>query len=244
MIDICCVINGHREGYMAYATIQSALKTIRYAQQNGLTVQLLAILDKPDAITRKVFSTYLGEEHQVEEVSYGDLSESRNHAVNLLEAKYVAFLDGDDLWGTNWLVDSFLLAETLDGKFVLHPEYNLIFGCVESHIFKHVDMNCEDFELEDLYLRNYWTALSFAPRDLYISFPYKKNTIKEGFGYEDWTWNFDTIRAGVVHHAVKGTAHYIRKGKDEGSLLEYTNKMAAVPRIHNIYLNNSPLKAA
>lgn len=244
MNDITCVINGHREGYLARATIQSAIKTVKHARECGLKARIMAVLDNPDDLTRKVFENALGDGGELVEVGYGDLALSRNHAVDLAKSKYVGFLDGDDLWGKNWLVDAFLFSEAQVDECVMHPEFNIIFGGGDAHVFKHVDMLGEDFQVEDLYLRNYWTALSFSTRELYQRHPYRENTIKSGFGYEDWTWNFETIRAGIKHRVVKGTAHYIRKGKEGGSLLEYTNRMVAVPRIHNVYLNNTEKGAA
>ena len=233
--DITCVINAHREGNVLFPTIKSVNRAVAYAVECGLEVETIVILDNPDEQTRAIVLKEFENPNSIHEVQFKDLAYSRNYAVANAKGKYTAFLDGDDLWTRAWLVDSFLMAEKLEVPAVLHPEYNIFFGDETSHLFHHVDMDAQDFEIESLYRMNYWTALSFARTDIYQRHPYTKNIIMDGFGYEDWTWNYETILEGIKHKVVPGTVHYIRKGRPEDSLLAQTNKLNAIPRILDIY---------
>lgn len=234
-VDISCIINAHREGHIIHPTIASVKRTLSYATSCGLSCDIHVILDKPDAVTSEIVHRELEGIGTVHDVSFGDLALSRNYAVENATGEYLAFIDGDDLWGKSWLVDSYATAKRLSGDIILHPEFNIFFGDESSHVFNHVDMDAEDFEIESLLQVNYWTALSFSLRRIYAENPYQKNIILDGFGYEDWTWNYQTIMAGVRHKIVPSTVHYIRKGRAEDSLLALTNKSKAIPRILDIY---------
>jgi len=236
--DISCVINAHREGNILFPTIVSVRRAVEYAISCGLKIDIHIVMDNSDHMTKEVVQKEVQDSAQktiAHDVNYGDLAFSRNYAATQSTGKYTAFVDGDDLWSRTWLVDSFVMAERCEQPVVLHPEFNIFFGDKNSHVFNHVDMDDQDFEIESLYRMNYWTALSFAETSIYLKHSYKKNTILDGFGYEDWTWNFETISHGIKHKVVPGTVHFIRKGRAEDSLLAQTNKLNAIPRILEIY---------
>lgn len=233
--SIACIVNAHREGQTIYPTLRSVERARDYASSCGLQTEVLIILDRGDDQTLEFVKREEGKDVRLIEVEFGDLAHSRNHAVSLTDAEYCSFLDGDDLWCKSWLVDCMAMAPKQTGECVLHPEYNVVFGCDYPHVFHHVDMLDTDFEIESLYYMNYWTALSFSKTAIYRKYAYLENMISDGFGFEDWTWNHETISNGVLHRVVPGTSHYIRKGRDAESLSALTSKMNAVPRIHDIY---------
>jgi len=140
-------------------------------------------------------------------------------------------MDGDDLMSENWLLQGFRAAENLGPKIVLHPEMNYVFGNGPTYIYLHRDMDSPAFNREVLALQNYWTALSMAHRETYEKYPYEPNTMKDGWGYEDWGWNILTISDGIKHKTVPNTAHYIRK-KKSGSLLDVTLANNCLPRLY------------
>jgi len=239
MIDISCVVNTHREAHLVFPTLKSVKRAIEFAESLGLTVELLVILDRSDEDTVDIVRRETKGIGKAVPVDFGDLALSRNHAAHISNGKYVSYVDADDLWCKSWLVDSYLLAESHPAETVLHPEYNVYFGNGKEHVLQHIDSESERFEKDFIYKMNYWTALSFARRQTYLDNPYKKNTITDGFGYEDWTWNFETLEKGIVHKIVPVTAHYIRRGKDEMSLLDLTNAYKAIPKILELYRRNN-----
>ncbi|MBX2881885.1 MAG: glycosyltransferase family 2 protein [Granulosicoccus sp.] len=238
---VSCVLNGHREGHLIYPTIRSVKRAIEYARSSGLKTEFLAILDRPDTDTRSIVERELKGYGKVHVVDEGDLGLARNIGARRCQGEYIAFVDGDDLWSQTWLVDAFLLCSSRADETVIHPEYNVYFGFDGAHTLQHVDMEDVDFELNHFYRQNYWTALSFAKRSTYLATPYLKNRISEGFGFEDWSWNFETIDKGVVHKVAPGTTHFIRRGKSGGSLLDDTNRLKSVPRVLDVYRRNQPL---
>lgn len=232
------MVNAHREGHILCATISSVKRAISHADACGLSCVALVVLDNPDNDTREIVLRECDGFAEVHEVNFKDLAYSRNYATETSTGKYTTFLDGDDLWCKSWLVESYVAAERSKNPTVIHPEYNIYFDGDYNHVFHHVDMDDSDFEHELIFKMNYWTALSFAETSIYKNQQYRKNNILEGFGYEDWTWNYETISQGIVHKIAPGTVHFIRKGSLQNSLLAQTNKVNALPRISNLYRRN------
>ena len=240
MRDVTCVVNAHREGHLIHPTLKSVKMACRRAMTAGIRTRVIVVLDDPDGPTVEVVEQDAEPHWRIETVAYGDLANSRNHAIGLADTEFAAFLDGDDLWGPSWLTDACVLAFLDSSLAVYHPEYNVYFGSSHDHVFRHVDSTSPRFVFEALNRENYWTALSLARTELYRNFPYTPNTIRDGFGYEDWTWNVQTLRAGVDHRVVPQSAHYIRRGKRRPSLLDSTNAERAVPRVLPLYRRASP----
>jgi hypothetical protein len=66
-----------------------------------------------------------------------------------------------------------------------------------------------------LALHNLWSANAFAAREIHLRFPYRAVDRDRGFGIEDWSWNLQTLWAGIHHRVVSGTVHMIRKRGSE-----------------------------
>ena len=239
--DVTCVVNAHKESHLIFPTLTSVKRAADYAEQCGIQVQIQVILDSSDEHTIGIVRRDLPESGIATEVQYGDLADSRNQAASISKGRYTAFIDADDLWGKSWIADAFIMAERDAREVIFHPEFNIYFGNSTSHVLRHVDMDSPEFVADYLYQNNYWTALSFARTSTYQRFPYTKNTIRDGFGYEDWTWNFETVAQGVIHKVVPSNCHFIRRGKAEPSLLDLTNTSGSIPRIYNLYKHSREL---
>jgi len=233
-INVSVVINLHREGRIAEATIESVKKAMSFAAKYDIKSELLCVLDRADELTKatcKIFS----QGAEIFETSFGDLSKARNFGAGKATGQYTTFIDGDDLWGHRWIYESVREAEKLqDENIIIHPKMNLYFGRhLSPYYWVHPDMRRDKIELVDIVASNRWTSLSFARTETYRNHPYVANDIMNGFGYEDWLWHIETIRAGFIHIVPPQTIHFIRR-KASGSLMEESNKRFVLPKISKV----------
>ena len=239
--SITCVVNAHREGQLIHTTLRSVDRARKYAKKSGIESDLIVILDRPDELTREFTAANAGDGSKIFEVDYGEPAQSRNFAVTNIQTEYTTFLDGDDLWCKNWLTECYQFFIRTHRDYILHPEINAYFGPGGEHLMKHIDMESGRFSHEFLQLMNYWTALSFSRTSVYEKTTYRKNQFDKGIGYEDWTWNWETVQKGIIHKSVPDTIHFVRRGKHLASRSEMATRCRAIPEILNIYQSDIAL---
>lgn len=223
--DITVTVNFHREGALARAALSSLGDLVRAARDAGLTVEAQAVLDCPDEPTRQIIAQYGSGLAKVAEVSVGDLGLSRNAGTQLARGRFLAFLDGDDLWGDQWLRAAFAAAATGTPAqdAIWHPNYLYVFsgeaaeGLPPDRLRVMSGSDTPGFNPDLLLFGNLWSANTFAHRDIYLRFPYRAVARDRGLGIDDWSWNLETLWAGMAHRIVAGTVHLIRR-KSTGSL--------------------------
>jgi hypothetical protein len=227
--DLTAVINLHREGYLSKASLDSAARAAKHAGSYGFTVETVLVLDRPDETTVALAEAHRAPGGKICRVDFGDLGLSRNHGVERSSGRLVAFLDGDDLWGESWLTECILASHSARGRVVWHPEVSIYFG-TSIRVFRHIDMESDEFDLLDLAFSNLWTSLACAERSIFVEAPYSSTDLEAKIGYEDWSWNLHTIELGFLHKVVSGTGHAIRIKCANHSLLQHTNQAGAAPR--------------
>lgn len=237
--DVSAVINAHAEGPLLGASMASALLARKKAEENGISVELIVVLDRADQNTKAIALAFV-EKHsacRLIEVDNGDLGLSRNDGALASEGHYVAFLDGDDLWGNDWLSATHTLAKAAVQETIWHPEVNVYFGGTE-YIFLHLDSDDPRFDLAGLAYTNYWTALSFVRREFLLRTPYTRTELSRQLGYEDWSWHLRTLELGVLHKIVPGTGHAIRAKPAGSSLLSATAVAGCMPSPTRVFLQS------
>jgi glycosyltransferase involved in cell wall biosynthesis len=209
MTTITAVLNVHREGNLARGSLLSIANARKVAEAAGVTVEVVAVADCSDQLTLDVLADAPGV--RVVETSVDDLGLARNVGVAEATGQYVAFLDGDDLWGPRWLLGAFEAAMVESRSVVWHPEASLYFGPKHSpHWLVHPDQETIEGDWVLLGIRNHWTSLSLALRETYLAIPYRRTKLEVGFGLEDWSWNSEVVAHGYLHKPVPGTVHLVR----------------------------------
>lgn len=225
--DISVIITAHKEGELLYPTVQSANEAIRKLKSNhDLTLSVLIYLDDADDYTKsaaKDIAELYG--FDLLEGSNGDPGQARIDAIRHVSGEYIALLDGDDLWSDNWLelCWQYILGVPAKGEYgsVLHPEYNLIFGA-HNLLVRQGDPGSPFYDEKFLRLTNYWDALCFAQRQLFLDIPYQKNDVSGGFAHEDYLWMCETLSSGVSHVLMKDAVHFKRRRM--GSVSQYAEE--------------------
>ena len=220
--DITVTVHFHREGALVLPALASMRDMVEAARTKGLNVESRAVLDRADDLTRRLVASRGAWLCGVEEVSVGDLGLARNAGIRSARGEFVAVLDGDDLWGAEWLHLAYSAAKGA-GVAIWHPEYLYYFYdfevlspyCPDISVMEASDV--PEFDRDAKFFGNLWSANAFALRTVFLRHTYRAVDRETGFGVEDWSWNIETLLAGIPHRIVRDTVHLIRK-KEMGSL--------------------------
>ena len=215
--DLTCIITGHREGRLSEASLRSFDAAIAQARAVGYQVQGLWVLDRPNDLTRQLFADHAEDPAQLIELDLGDQGMARNMVVKQATGQYTAFLDGDDLWSSDWLVQALQFLEGAPDTHIAHPAYNYFFEG-QAVIFRQLDQEDPQFSLDLLRIANYWDALCVCPTWIYRQHPFCKRDMEQGWAYEDWHWNCITVAAGLVHKVVPESVLFKRRQKSSQTL--------------------------
>lgn len=228
--DVTFIVTAHNEGHLAGPSLRSAERSIAAAEARGIRVDRLVGLDRPDARTLEFFAQEAVARRWAASIfDFGDPYKLRNELVRRSTGRWVAWLDADDLISENWLAASVeILGRSASSQpQVVHPELNWIFD-EEAGVFSLIDQEDELFSKGYLFFNNYWDMMCVCPREVVLSTPYSPRHPELGYGYEDWHWNLEVMRKGVVHRIARNTI--IAKRRRGSSVSRHNRTIRAVCR--------------
>jgi glycosyltransferase involved in cell wall biosynthesis len=207
-MKVTALINCCYEGLLLKKSLDSAVRSID-ASGFAAECELVVVADSASEPTLDVLVHYEDRVHEIVRTEVSDLGLARNLGVAAARGELILFLDGDDLWGRNWVGAAWAEHLTIPRMAVLHPQYSVFFGA-RLELLVGVDWREPHFDPRALVVRNHWTSPCGVRRDLVAEYPFPKADAKRRFGFEDWSWYADLTARGVRHVTVPQTAHFIR----------------------------------
>lgn len=232
MSIVTAVLNAHHEGMLAGMSIASFIEAIDEAEQVGIEIDPIIVLDRPNQLTRDIFAANPVAGARLVVTDFGDPAHARQLATEMGRGKYVTFLDADDLWSFNWLTACTEMCENASAPFVVQSELNWVYGDVHN-FWIHADSTAPGFDPTYMALNNYWDSMIFTWRDLILTYPFRANDLKAGFGHEDWYWHTVLMLDGIEHRPALGTMHM--KRRRPGSQLALCAESDVVPWQTSVY---------
>lgn len=228
-LRLSVIINFHREGILAHASLRAYGIAREYARAEGIDVEFVLVLDRPDDFTRGLVAHHpiIDGSEVIVEADVGDLPLARNAGVVNATGEIISIIDGDDLISRGYFVEHLRQLTQLGRKHILHPEIVVSFGMYNAFNWQ-LDQCSEYYDKGVMLTVNPWVSAVFAYREVFESIPYVAcHPSKTGFGYEDWYWNCETMSRGYTHRLAWGTAYFYRR-KWSGSLNEAAHGVRAV----------------
>ncbi|QEH34269.1 GDP-mannose-dependent alpha-mannosyltransferase [Aquisphaera giovannonii] len=207
-LDTSVVITAHREGWFSHRTLRSVRRAVAFAAERGVNAEVVAVLDRPDALTRSFFRDQA--DVRCHEVDLGDRGAARNFGVRQSTGRYINPLDGEDLLGRTWLWKAFCGAERAGHPAAWTPEISVIFED-QIVVWRHPSSDDPDFRPERLVDDRQWLPSLLVPREIALRIPFAECPLDSGFGSEDWHWHCELLAAGVAIRAVEGTTFFRRR---------------------------------
>lgn len=228
VIKLSAIVTVHDEGIVAHKTMLSVLKATKKVGEAGFEYEIVVHIDRGDEATRSYFERYKKNKLiRIIEGNYGDIGESRNHAVEESLGEYVAFLDGDDLVSQNWYIEAIKLLEKNGDEVIVCPGAVLTFGIGEINVLT-LQSNSQSKEIDTLVLlgENAWSSVVMARREVFEKTPYKKLCNADGYSHEDYLFNTEIIEKGIRFMVAPGTVLFYRRTFD--SRLSNSNASSSI----------------
>ncbi|MFV0473280.1 MAG: glycosyltransferase [Pikeienuella sp.] len=240
--DLTVAITAHAETVVSGPTMRSAEAAIAAAEAAGARVQRLLGLDNCTEGSRAYFRRPEFAGWEPHEFAFRDQGRSRNALAEAAAGEALAFLDGDDLFSENWLVEALKLldqAEKDGARIIVHPELNWVF---DGGAFVMTLPGQSDPLFAPYYMgiANYYDALCAAPRRAWLERPYAERAVARGFAYEDWQWAIETMAAGWTHVAAPDTIIFKRR-RDMSQFVESRSNLVTIREIEATGIDRIPL---
>lgn len=236
--DLTVALTAHAETVMAGPTVHSAEAAILKAEEAGFSVERLIGFDAPTPGCKLYFEQPIFDRWRKLIFEFRDQGQTRNALAEAAEGRWIAFLDGDDLFSENWLVEAAMLLSRSPNaaRQIVHPELNIVFDAGQF-VFTKPAQNDPIFTPYYFASNNYYDALAVAPREAYLSNKFPDRAVKHGFAFEDWQWAMETMAAGWLHVVAKDTIIFKRR-RDSSQTHESRDNSVRIRAISALHVDN------
>jgi glycosyltransferase involved in cell wall biosynthesis len=232
IIDVSIVLNMNREALYLRPTLLSLEACADEARKAGITVELIAVFDRPDQDTLDVFhQTPLKAFEQIKttKIDAGSLGLARNAGIELAEGEFIWTADGDDLVSRNALVQLTHTAQTAKNpRTAVFVDFWVAFG-EPYHVGRY--FGSEWLTPADFAYQHPFVSRIFARRLSFNTSPYSDLKLTTGFAYEDWELNCRFLAQGHDFIIAPDTAIFYRQRSN--GLLRQANSLSSRLIPHN-----------
>ena len=232
VFDLTLAMTAHAETVVAGPTFFSAEAALAPLEAAGCRVERLIGLDTASDACR----AYLQQPHFDHwtkiEFEFADQGKSRNALAERAKGHWLAFLDGDDLFSENWLIEAVRIleaTETHGQRTIVHPELMWQFDAGAS-VLNRPGRDDPFFSPYYFAQNNYYDALCAARREAWLEYPFSDRAIEGGFAFEDWQWGIETMWGGWNHVIAKDTIIFKRR-RDQSQTHEAKGRSACIRAI-------------
>jgi glycosyltransferase involved in cell wall biosynthesis len=232
-VDISIIITAHAEGLLVHRTLRSVARSIVVAESQGVSCEVIVVLDSPDSRTLEYFSQQHAEwpgEMKICQVDFRDPGLARNYGAIVASGKYIAFIDADDLFGDKWLSRAYDVVQRDESAVVCYPEYVVVFDH-QNLIAKYIGTDDPLFNYQNLIEYNRWNSVHFLiEKQYFLLNQFTPTPQSSGLGYEDWHWYCEALARGYTIKIVPETCVFYRRKASGSRLLEHNNEMTVLPK--------------
>ncbi|MBV9234245.1 MAG: glycosyltransferase family 2 protein [Xanthobacteraceae bacterium] len=224
-LDLSIILCLHREGSLLTATLQSLRDAIFFTRADGLNVELVGVLDDPDALTKAAlveWSAGLPCSVQIIEVNNKSLGLSRNAGSAAAHGEWICFADGDDLISYNTFSTFYSWARRWGPRVVLMPEWLLTFGGRAS---VNLVLPLRLVGPLNLLTSNPFVSRICLHRSAIGRTQFVNADPQNGYAYEDWHHHCEMIACGYDVQPAPGTILFYRLR--DNSLSAFSEKFSS-----------------
>lgn len=229
--EVTINVTAHNEGTYLQKTLRSVHACVNYARHRGLeNIEVNLHLDNPDTLTASIAQEFLTKipNFSVYRNSFGDLSISRNHLIDMSSGKYIVFVDGDDLFFENFVYEAFLQAEDASAPQVYSAHYVASFAENVNPVLLEMESTTDNpYRKTTIFEDNPYISQNLVHSEIYRNVRYVSTG--DDYGFEDWHWNTRVIAAGYDFQIVPGTIHFYRRKPGAASMLNRQAGAAILP---------------
>lgn len=211
---------------MLAPTLHSLQQCAKEAKEAGIVVELVAVFDCADDVTRQVFrSVPMPAFCRVEEVdvNLGSLGLARNAGIERAKGEFIWTSDADDLVSSNCIVALLNTARHHPHpKVAVFLEYLCAFG---DKYFNCRYVGSEYLTAADFAYQHPYVSRIFVSRATFDSIRYDDLRVTSGFAYEDWYMNCELRAMGYDMAVAPDTVFFYRQRV--GSLLRQADAASA-----------------